>query len=114
MGGVKASPAGSLKPSPYQGEGFPIGRTGYKRPVSEEEALRLAEFIKDHDKRFEAKARADGANGVVLLTLVSDGTELNPISDTEQYHTAHIEQNDPGPTVQAAWEKWRAGEKARS
>lgn len=72
--------------------------------MTDDEARRLAEFIKDHDKRFEAKA----ADGVVRLTLAADGTELAPVAGVEDYRAAYIERDDPGPTVKAAWEKWGA------
>lgn len=80
--------------------------------MSKEDAKRLAEFVKDHDKRFEAKAQpdADGAGSHVLLTRVSDGTTLEPITGTDQYQARLIEGDDPGPTVRAAWEKWGSGQ----
>jgi hypothetical protein len=72
-----------------------------------QDALRLAEFVKDHDKRFEAKAKTDDpADSHVLLTRASDGTTLNPITSLDQYREQQIEADDPGPTVRAAWEKW--------
>ena len=76
--------------------------------MTDDEARRLAEFIKDHDKRFEAKAATDGGGGLVKLTLAADGTELEPITEIAQYRAAHIERSDPGPTVRAAWQKWQA------
>lgn len=76
--------------------------------MTPEDAHALAEFIKDHDKRFEAKAKQNGAESAVLLTLASDGTTLAPITATGQYQAAHIDGgDDPGPTVRAAWDKWR-------
>ena len=76
--------------------------------MTHDEARRLAEFVKDHDKRFEAKAKAEdeGEDGHVLLTRASDGTVLEPITSVDQYRTQLIEEDDPGPTVRAAWEKW--------
>ncbi len=74
--------------------------------MSKDEALHLAESVKDHDKRFEAKAQADGSGSHVLLTRASDGTTLDPITTVEQYRRQQIEEDDPGPTVRAAWEKW--------
>ena len=74
--------------------------------MTEEQAHKLAEFIKGHDKRFEAKARPDGDGSAVLLTLASDGTMLAPVSEIAEYEETQINQNDPGPTVKAAWEKW--------
>jgi len=76
--------------------------------MTNEDALRLAEFVKDHDKRFEAKAKTDdeAGDGHVLLTRASDGTALEPITDLDQYRESLIEGDDPGPTVRAAWEKW--------
>ncbi len=77
--------------------------------MTEEHARQFAEFIHDHDKRFEAKAHpGDDGESAVLLTLASDGTVLDPISDIAVYQEAQIEQNDPGPTVKVAWDKWRA------
>ncbi len=75
--------------------------------MTEEQAHKFAEFIKDHDKRFEAKARPDGDASAVLLTLASDGTVLDPVADISEYQQAQIDENDPGPTVKAAWDKWR-------
>ena len=76
--------------------------------MTEEQARHFAEFIKDHDKRFEAKAKPDGNESAVLLTLASDGIVLEPISEIADYQQTHIEQNNPGPTVKTAWEAWRA------
>lgn len=79
--------------------------------MEKKEALRLAEFVKDHDKRFEAKAKTEDTDGGhVLLTRVSDGTTLEPIPRLDQYRQRLIEGDDPGPTVRAAWEKWVSGE----
>ena len=79
--------------------------------MTHEDARRLAEFVKDHDKRFEAKAKSDDAGGDshVLLTRASDGTTLEPITSVDQYRTQLIEEDDPGPTVCAAWAKWGGG-----
>jgi len=83
--------------------------------MTKEDAQRLAEFVKDHDKRFEAKAMTDdktddgAGDSHVLLTLASDGTTREPIASIEQYRTELIEADDPGPTVEAAWEKWGTG-----
>ena len=76
--------------------------------MTHEDAQRLAEFVKDHDKRFEAKAKTDDEDegSHVLLTRASDGTTLEPITTIDQYRTQLIEEDDPGPTVRAAWEKW--------
>lgn len=75
--------------------------------MTQEDALRLAEFVKDHDKRFEAKAKTDDAGSShVLLTRASDGTTLDPITSIDQYRAQLIEADDPGPTVREAWEKW--------
>ena len=76
--------------------------------MTEEQAQKFAEFIKDHDKRFEAKARPDGDTSAVMLTLAADGTTLEPVSEIAEYEETQINQNDPGPTVKAAWEKWHA------
>ncbi len=75
--------------------------------MTEEQAHQFAEFIKDHDKRFEAKARSNGGESAVLLTLAADGTALEPISDISEYQRTQMDENDPGPTVRAAWDKWR-------
>lgn len=75
--------------------------------MTEENARALAEFVKDHDKRFEASVQAGGEQSAVLLTLAADGTPLDPITTMEDYKAAQIVQNDPGPTVRAAWDKWR-------
>ncbi len=76
--------------------------------MTEQQAHQFAEFIKDHDKRFEAKARPAGGESAVLLTLASDGTVLDPVSALTDYQAALIDGDDPGPTVRAAWEKWQA------
>lgn len=84
--------------------------------MTREDALRLAEFVKDHDKRFEAKAKTDdpqtddAGGSHILLTRASDGTTLEPIMEIEQYRAHLIEDDDPGPTVCAAWEKWGGGQ----
>lgn len=76
--------------------------------MTEAQAHQFAEFIKDHDKRFEAKARPGGDESAVLLTLASDGMVLDPISDVAEYQRTQIDENDPGPTVKAAFEAWQA------
>lgn len=75
--------------------------------MTEAQAAHFAEFIKDHDKRFEAKARPSGGSSDVLLTLAADGTTLAPIVDIAEYQHTLIDQDDPGPTVKAAWDKWQ-------
>ncbi len=75
--------------------------------MTAEEAHRLAEFVHDHDKRFSAKARVEGADSSVLLTRADDGTTLEPVTSLAQYRAAQIEGDDPGPTVRAAWDKWQ-------
>ncbi len=68
--------------------------------MTTEDALRLAEFIKDHDKRFKAKAKTDDPESVhVLLTRASNGATLEPITTIDQYRAQLIEADDPGPTV---------------
>ncbi len=76
--------------------------------MTEDQAHQFAEFIKDHDKRFEAKAKPDGDESAVLLTLASDGTVLDPVSDVSEYQRVQIDENDPGPTVKAAFDSWQA------
>ncbi len=75
--------------------------------MTEEDAHALAEFVKDHDKRFAAKAQPDGDLSTVLLTLASDGTVLDPVTAIDDYQAAQIVGDDPGPTVRAAWDTWR-------
>lgn len=75
--------------------------------MTEQQAAHFAEFIKDHDKRFESKARPDGNKSAVLLTLASDGTVLDPVSAVCEYQQTQIEQNDPGPTVKMAFDNWQ-------
>ena len=75
--------------------------------MTETDAHALAEFVKDHDKRFEAKAQPDGDASTVLLTLAADGTVLDPITTIGDYEATQIIGDDPGPTVRAAWDKWR-------
>ena len=94
--------------SDHRAQSFPGGRRGYKRGMSEEDARRLAQFVKDHDKRFHARAHPDGADSVVLLTRADDGTALEPVSEVARYQAEQIERDDPGPTVRAAWETWGA------
>lgn len=75
--------------------------------MTQEDARRLAEFVKDQDKRFEAKAKTgDPTESHVLLTRALDGTALEPITSLDQYRVQLIEADGPGPTVRAAWEKW--------
>ncbi len=76
--------------------------------MTEDEARGLAQFVKDHDKRFHARAHPDGAGSVVLLTLVSDGTALPPVTEVAGYEAEQIVRDDPGPTVRAAWQTWGA------
>lgn len=73
-----------------------------------EEATALAEWIKDHDTRYEAKAMTGEPECCVLLTEPADGTQLEPIYQTEEYGARYVTQNDPGPTIREAWDKWRA------
>ena len=75
--------------------------------MTETDARALAEFVKDHDKRFEASVQPGGDQSAVLLTLAADGTTLDPITTIGDYEAAQIVENDPGPTVHAAWDKWR-------
>ena len=76
--------------------------------MSEDDAHRLAQFIKDHDKRFVARAHPDGAASVVVLTRADDGTPLEPIAEVFEYEAEQITGDDPGPTVRQAWQKWGA------
>ena len=80
--------------------------------MTKAQAAHFAEFIKDHDKRFEAKAKPDGDDSAVLLTLASDGTVLAPVTDIAEYQRLLLDADDPGPTVRAAWEKWQSKEQA--
>jgi len=41
---------------------------------------------------------------------VADGTTREPITSFDQYRAELIEEDDPGPTVRAAWKKWGSGE----
>jgi len=75
--------------------------------MNEHEAAALAQFVKDHDKRFTAAVQTSGGDFSVPFTRADDRTELPPVRTLDEYHQAHIEQNDPGPTVRAAWEKWQ-------
>lgn len=76
--------------------------------MTHEEAVALTEFIKDHDTRYEAKAMPDDTNPYVLLTRPEDGTRLDPVYTIESYGNQYIEQGDPGPTIRAAWDRWRS------
>ena len=76
--------------------------------MTQAQAAHFAQFIKDHDKRFEAKAHPNGDQSEVLLTDAADGMVHEPVSDLAAYQSAWIERNDPGPTVRAAWDKWQA------
>lgn len=80
--------------------------------MTEHDARALAEFVHDHDKRFAAKAHPDGGQSVLLLTLVSDGTTLPDVPDWNEYERLYMEDDNPGPTVRAAWDKWRARQSA--
>ncbi|BDI29726.1 hypothetical protein CCAX7_17770 [Capsulimonas corticalis] len=81
--------------------------------MKDNQAEALAQFIKDHDKRYEAKAHREDTDSSVVLTAVVDGVPLEPITRIEQYRVQQIEENDPGPTVRAAWETWSSSEAAR-
>ncbi len=78
--------------------------------MNEAQAHALAEFVKDHDKRFAAKARPDGDHSIVHLTRVSDGTTLPPVTDWVEYQRAYIDGDDPGPTVREEWDTWLLGQ----
>ena len=69
--------------------------------MTEEQAKEFTEFIKDHDKRLETRARPDGDSSTVFPTLASDGTVLEPISEVAEYKEMQMNENDPGPTVKA-------------
>jgi hypothetical protein len=73
-----------------------------------EEANALERFINDHDTRYQAKAMSDDEKYWVLLTSPTDGTQLDPIDEVQQYGERHIEPADPGPTIRGAWDKWLA------
>ncbi len=74
--------------------------------MNEPQARALAEFVKDHDKRFEAKAHPDAEQSAVLLTLVASGKTLPPVTEWDEYQLSYIDTDDPGPTVRAAWDTW--------
>lgn len=74
--------------------------------MNEQQAHALAEFVKDHDKRYAAKAHPNASQSTVVLTLVSDGTTLPPVHDWVEYQQAYIDADNPGPTVCEAWETW--------
>lgn len=78
--------------------------------MNEAQAHALAEFVKDHDKRFEAKARPEGDHSTVFLTRASDGTTLPPVTDWVEYQQAYIDGDDPGPTVREEWDTWLLGQ----
>jgi hypothetical protein len=71
---------------------------------SEAEALVL--FIKDHDTRFTATVAGEGSDSTVQLSQ-PDGTGLDPVHSTSEYYDRFIGGPDPGPTIRAAWEKWK-------
>ena len=81
--------------------------------MTEQQAAYFDELIKDHDKRFEGKARLDGSESAVLLTLASDGTVLDSISAVSEYQKAQIDGNDPVPMVKAVWDKQRVQQYGR-
>jgi hypothetical protein len=74
--------------------------------MNEQQAHALAEFVKDHDKRYKAKAHPDADRSTVVLTLAADGTTLPPIHDWVEYQQTYIDAHDPGPTVREEWEAW--------
>ena len=74
--------------------------------ISAISALEIAEFVKDHDKRFEASVESGGSASALRLTRTEDGHVLEPITSLAQYRAEQIERDDPGPTVRAAWEAW--------
>ena len=81
--------------------------------MTEEEAHRLAEFVHDHDKRFEAKAQTEGTDSFVLLTQIGDGMTLDLITSLAQHQVELVERDDPGPTVGAAWTQWQPSDAGR-
>lgn len=70
--------------------------------MTEKQAKEFAEFIKDHDRRLETRARPDGDSSTIFLTLASGGTMLEPISEVAEYKEMQMNENDPGLTVKAA------------
>ena len=73
--------------------------------MTHQEGSALAEFIKDHDTRYEAKAMTDDAEAYVLLTQPEDGTQFDPVYTIESYGHQYIERVDPGPTIRTAWDR---------
>lgn len=71
---------------------------------SEAEALVL--FIKDHDTRATPAVMGEEGESFVQLTDPS-GAVLEPIRSVAEYHERFIAARDPGPTIRAAWEKWK-------
>ena len=80
--------------------------------MSEHDARALAEFVHDHDKRFAAKAHPDADQSMLLLTLIADGTSLPLVPEWSEYERLYMDADNPGPTVRAAWDKWRARQSA--
>lgn len=70
------------------------------------QAHALAEFVHDHDKRYVAKAHPDGDRSTVLLTAAASGKSLPAVAEWDEYQLAHIDTDDPGPTVREEWDTW--------
>lgn len=74
--------------------------------MSKSEAEALALFIKDHDTRWQPSVGGEGGESYVQLTG-PDGKEQEPIRSVAAYEEEFITSRDPGPSIRAAWEKWR-------
>lgn len=75
--------------------------------MTREEAESLERFVKDHDTRFLATTSENGGAWCVLLTRPEDGAPMEPVRSVAEYGARHVESSSPGPTIAAAWERFR-------
>ena len=88
---------------------YPAGRIGGE-PVPSGQQLTYTVRTQGRlvqPEEFENIILRSNPDGSVLLTQVSDGRELGPVTSVDQYRADYIDRSGPGPTVCAAWENWR-------
>ncbi len=66
----------------------------------------LAQWIKDHDTRFEATAKEDDEGSYVLLIQSEERKQLQPVRQIEEYSARYIDTGETGPTIREHWDRW--------
>ncbi len=66
----------------------------------------LAQWIKDHDTRFEATAKEDDEGSYVLLIQSEERKQLEPVRHIEEYSARYIDTGETGPTIREHWNRW--------